>query len=210
MTNPGALPSLEDRAARGSDESRDAWVDDGTMPDALLVRRTLAGDPRAFAALVDRHSGVCLRYATRMLGTREDAEDAAQEAWLRAYRALHTYEPSRPFRTWLLTILVNRCRTAKLLQRRREARVVVDDELLTLAAVAPDASIEEDDEIARALAQLDPLQREAFLLKHVEQLSYDEMAAVTGAGVSALKMRVSRACEHLRRALADRGGSDHG
>lgn len=210
MTNPGALPSLEDRAARGSDESRDAWVDDGTMPDALLVRRTLAGDPRAFAALVDRHSGVCLRYAARMLGTREDAEDAAQEAWLRAYRALHTYEPSRPFRTWLLTILVNRCRTAKLLQRRREARVVVDDELLTLAAVAPDASIEEDDEIARALAQLDPLQREAFLLKHVEQLSYDEMAAVTGAGVSALKMRVSRACEHLRRALADRGGSDHG
>ena len=179
-------------------------VDVDSMTDATLVRRVLDGDPRAFTLLVDRHLQPCLRFATRMLGGRHDAEDVTQEALLRAYRALATYDPAGSFRTWLFAILVNRCRTS-LLQRSRYVRRVVTDEDALQNAVSGDtaASTELRIEIERALATLEPEQREAFLLKHVEQLGYEEMAAVTGAGVSALKMRVKRACERLQELLGE-------
>ena len=182
----------------------EARVDAGSMSDAALVRRVLDGDPRAFTLLVDRHLQPCLRFATRMLGNRQDAEDVTQEALLRAYRAIATYDAAGNFRTWLFAILVNRCRTS-LLQRSRYVRRVLtdDDALLGATAVDRSGATELRIEIERAVAQLEPDQREAFLLKHVEQLGYDEMAAVTGAGVSALKMRVKRACERLQELLGE-------
>jgi RNA polymerase sigma-70 factor (ECF subfamily) len=168
------------------------------MTDAACVQAALAGDPAAFAALVDRHSPACLRFARRMLGSREDAEDAAQEAFVRAHRALARYDGRTSFRTWLMSILVNRCRTALLQRHRRTRRVVLDEEALDKAAAAEGSDLELRDAIERALAQLDEAQREAFLLKHVEHLTYEEMADATGVGVSALKMRVQRACDRLQ------------
>lgn len=175
-----------------------------SMTDALLVRRVLEGDARAFTTLVDRHLQPCLRFATRMLGSRHDAEDATQEALLRAYRALATYDPGSSFRTWLFAILVNRCRTALLQRSRYVRRVVTDGDAMQSATVADGAiSAELRIEIDRAVAQLDPEQREAFLLKHVEQLDYEAMSAVTGVKISALKMRVKRACERLQHLLGE-------
>ena len=175
-----------------------------TMTDDTLVRRALNGDGHAFTALVDRHAGACLRYATRMLGNVEDAEDVTQDSLYRAYRALHSYEHSTAFRTWLMAILINRCRSMLLYRGRREARVRADPVRLELATVEADVDgIVERQAIERALASLDADLREAFLLKHVEQLTYDEMAEATGLGVSALKMRVKRACDRLRAALED-------
>jgi RNA polymerase sigma-70 factor, ECF subfamily len=183
-------------------------TDDGVGPDgdrdAALVRRVLDGDATAFTTLVDRHASACLRFATRMLGNRADAEDATQETLVRAYRALGRYEEREVFRTWLFAILVNRCRTAAMRRERRQRRVVADEHALVSAAVASDAgAVEWQTELERALATLDPEQREAFVLKHVEQWSYDEMAAATGVGVSALKMRVKRACERLQLLMAE-------
>ena len=172
--------------------------------DADLVRATLDGDATAFAELVDRHSRPCLRYATRMLGSREDAEDATQEALLRAHRALARYDGRTAFRTWLMSILINRCRTALLHRRRRTARVVYDDDAVQRArvdGVAMQAELRMT--IERAIDALDASQREAFLLKHVEQLSYDEMSAATGVGISALKMRVQRACDRLQQLIQE-------
>jgi len=169
------------------------------LTDAELVRRALAGDATAFESLFDRHVRVCLRYSTRMLGSREDAEEVTQEAFVRVHDALDRYDGQTPFRTWLLSILINRCRTVMQQNRRRTARIVLDEEAVREASVEPrerDAELREA--IGRALARLESAQREAFLLKHVEQLSYDEMALITGAGVSALKMRVQRACERLK------------
>jgi RNA polymerase sigma-70 factor (ECF subfamily) len=181
-----------------------ARVDADSMSDAALVRRVLDGDPRAFTLLVDRHLQPCLRFATRMLGNRHDAEDATQESLLRAYRALATYDESASFRTWLFAILVNRCRTSLLQRSRYVKRVLTDDDAMRSATTGDNAAaMELRIEIARAVAQLDPDQREAFLLKHVEQLGYEEMAVVTGAGVSALKMRVKRACERLQELLGE-------
>jgi len=189
------------------DAARRARVHE-TMTDAMLVRRVLAGDESAFATLVDRHAGVCLRYATRMLGNREDAEDVTQETLLRAFRSLSLYETDRPFRTWLMTILVNRCRSAALLRARREARVVADPAALDAALVPASFALAADEasRLGRALARLDARQREAFLLKHVEQMEYEEIAAATGVNVSALKMRVKRACERLRTLLTEEEG----
>jgi len=182
----------------------DARVDGDRMSDAALVRRVLEGDPRAFTQLVDRHLQPCLRFATRMLGNRQDAEDVTQEALLRAYRAIATYDGENNFRTWLFAILVNRCRTSLLQRSRYVRRVLTDEDALDDAkAVDRSGATELRIEIERAVARLDPDQREAFLLKHVEQLGYDEMAAVTGAGVSALKMRVKRACERLQELLGE-------
>ena len=183
-------------------------TDDGAGPDgdrdAALVRRVLDGDAAAFTTLVDRHAAACLRFATRMLGDRADAEDATQETLVRAYRALGHYEDREVFRTWLFTILVNRCRTAVMRRGRRERRVVVDSSVLGSASVDSDAAaVEWQAELERALAALDPEQREAFVLKHVEQWSYEEMAVATGVGVSALKMRVKRACERLQRLMRE-------
>lgn len=168
------------------------------MTDDECVRAAVAGNGAAFARLVDRHSPACLRYARRMLGSREDAEDATQEAIVRAHRALARYDGRTSFRTWLMSILVNRCRTALLQRHHRTTRVVVDEAALDQAAAADGSDLALRDAIERALAQLEPAQREAFLLKHVEQLTYEEMAQATGVGVSALKMRVQRACDRLQ------------
>jgi len=172
--------------------------------DAWSVQSALAGDARAFAELVDRHAPVCLRYATRMLGSREDAEEATQDAFLRAHRALDRFDTTMSFRTWVMSILINRCRSMLLHRRRRTARVQLDGAAVD-AARAPDRSggVELRDAIDHALAQLDPAQREAFLLKHVESMSYEEMAVATGAGISALKMRVQRACDRLQLLLRE-------
>ena len=174
------------------------------MTDGELVRSTLDGDARAFTELIDRHAPACLRYATRMLGERSDAEDVAQESFLRAHRALATYDARLPFRTWLFAILINRCRTAMARRAKRQRRVIVDGDALESAMIDDDRRAADlRDEIEWAVSLLAAEQREAFLLRHVEELSYDEMTAATGAGVSALKMRVKRACERLKILLGE-------
>jgi len=186
----------------GSDALPVAWVSLCTMDDAEVVARTLRGDTNAFAILVDRHAPVCLRYATRMLGSRDDAEDVLQEALVRAHRALGSYDASRDFRTWLLSIVANRCRTA-VATRTRRARFIAIDAADREVAGRTEISSDDLGAVQWALEQLEPKHREAFLLKHVEGLSYEEMAGITGAGISALKMRVRRACERMRDLLED-------
>jgi RNA polymerase sigma-70 factor (ECF subfamily) len=167
--------------------------------DALIIEQVLAGDVNAFAILVARYRETCARYALHMLGNREDAEEAMQDAFVRAYRALPRCEDPDRFGAWLFRILVNRCRTAGA-RRARRAQTFLSDEgaLLRVSEEHPAEQWAWREEIDRALATLRPEQREAFLLKYVEGMEYEEMAELTGVGVSALKMRVMRACDRLR------------
>jgi RNA polymerase sigma-70 factor, ECF subfamily len=167
--------------------------------DADAVRRVLGGDTDAYATLVARYRDRLARYAVHMLGDREDAEEALQDAFVRAYRSLERCDDPARFGAWLYGILVNRCRTTGARAARR-GRVFVRDEAALDGVAHPSAAerTEENDVVQRALAQLRPEYREAFLLKHVEDLEYEEMARLTGAGVSALKMRVKRAREQLQ------------
>jgi RNA polymerase sigma-70 factor (ECF subfamily) len=142
-----------------------------------------------------------MRFALRMVGNHDDAEDALQSAFIRAYRAIdRCRDPSR-VGAWLYQIVANECRSLAIRRTRRERRIVRDE--LTLRAATADGEAEQDvlEDIEYALAQLDVDQREAFIMKHVEQLSYEELAAITGDGISALKMRVKRACSRLRALL---------
>lgn len=174
------------------------------MTDAALVQQVLAGNRAAFDQLVDRHAASGLRYATRMLGDRHDAEEVAQEAWLRTYRALAQFDPQSVFRTWFFAILINRCRTAMAARVRRERVIHLDDATLRAAADPGDSdSTALRLELQRAIARLPTDQREAFLLKHVEQMEYGDMTLVVGASIPALKMRVQRACQQLRLELRE-------
>jgi RNA polymerase sigma-70 factor (ECF subfamily) len=167
--------------------------------DADCVRAVLAGDPEAFGTLVERYQHEYMRFAVRMLGSREDADEALQAAFVRAYRALAQCRDAERFGAWLYRIVVNECRTRATRRGRRERWFVRDEAALEQAAAADagdQAAVRE--EIQRALDRLPAEQREAFVLKYVEELSYEEMAEITGVGVSALKMRANRACRRLR------------
>ncbi|HEX9894857.1 MAG TPA: RNA polymerase sigma factor [Gemmatimonadales bacterium] len=173
--------------------------------DAALVADVIAGEVEAFAVLLQRYRDAYTRFAVRMLGSPEDADDALQFAFLRAFRALpKCAEPGR-FGAWLYQIVVNECRTFATRRGRRERWFVRDP--VTLEAVParenPTGEHGLRQEIQYALDRLVAEQREAFILKHVEELSYEEMAEITGVGVSALKMRVKRACEQMRDMLEE-------
>jgi len=172
--------------------------------DAELVRRVRTGDIGAYGALVARYRDRLGRYAVHMIGDREDAEEALQDSFVRAYRSLERCDDPARFGAWLYGILVNRCRTTGARAARRRRMFVNDAGALSVAAhPEPIERLEWTDAVDRALARLAPEYREAFLLKHVEDLEYGEMAKLTGAGVSALKMRVKRAREQLQKFLRE-------
>lgn len=172
--------------------------------DAELVGRVLAGDTAAYAGLVARYRDRLGRYAVHMLGSVEDAEEVLQDSFVRAYRSLKRCDNPDRFGAWLYGILVNRCRTAGARAVRRRRVFVRDEQALEGPAVSSEAERLEWSELVRwALDQLAPQFREAFLLKYVEDLEYEEMAQLTGAGVSALKMRVKRARDQLRSILQE-------
>lgn len=172
--------------------------------DAAIVARVRGGDSEAYATLVARYRGQFARYAMRMLGNREDAEEALQDAFVRAYRSIDKCDDPGRFGSWLFQILANRCRTAGTRRGRRDKTFVRDEiALLDASEEHPEDQTAWREEIQRALMMLEDDHREAFLLKHVEELGYEEIAELTGVGVSALKMRVKRACERLRALLQE-------
>jgi len=127
-----------------------------------------------------------------------------QSAFIRAYRALDRCRDPGRFAAWLYRIVANECRSYVIRRGRRERRIVRDELRLEEAAIDPPVDESDTlDDVQYALQQLDVEQREAFLMKHVEQLSYEEMAEITGDGISALKMRVKRACARLRELLEE-------
>ncbi|MGI8620163.1 MAG: RNA polymerase sigma factor [Gemmatimonadaceae bacterium] len=171
--------------------------------DEQLVDAILEGDTDVFAVLVSRYTAKYGRFAARMLGNREDGEEALQDAFVRAYRALEKWDRKSAFGPWFHSILLNQCRT-KATRRATNLRLVVDDQGAMERAVS--GGTPEDGsrpEIEVAVGKLDPLQREVFLMKYVEEMSYEEIAQVTGVGVSALKMRVKRTADRLRELLEE-------
>ncbi len=139
-----------------------------------------------------------------MLGSRVDADDALQSAFMRAFRSLRNCRQKDRFGGWLYQIVINECRTYAARQRRRDLRFTPATDAIE-RAVAPESETEAESDVGghieSALGSLPAEQREAFLLKHVEELTYEEMSEKTGVSVPALKMRVKRACDALRNLL---------
>lgn len=168
------------------------------MTEGEILRRARDGDREAFEAVVLQYHATLHRVALRMLGDPMDAQDAVQDALLRALRAIGRYDPQMPVRAWLLTILINQCRTRYRERQRRRQTFVARQELIDEHPAPTHEASHEVEQIMAAVGELPQLLREAFIFKYVEELEYHEMSAITGAGISALKMRVKRACESLR------------
>ena len=180
-----------------------------TRSDAELVARAQTGDVEAFGVLVERYHARCLRYALRFLHDHADAEDAVQDTFVRSFRALGGYRDRGRFDRWLFRILANQCRTLGARRQRENERCTqsgTDVKRGEGGAVMqrPPAPFLRA-RVQRALATLSPRLREALLLRDVEQMSYGDMAKITGDGVSALKMRVLRGRALMREALAEIG-----
>src|SRR3981081_4042593 len=137
--------------------------------DAALVTRVLHGAVTAYAARVSRYRDRYARYAVHMLGNREDAEEALQDAFTRAYRSLARCEEPERFGAWLFRILVNRCRTTGARRVRRGQTFVHDEGALMKASQEhPAEQTMWREEIERAVGELRDGQREAFLLQQRE------------------------------------------
>ncbi|HEY8105404.1 MAG TPA: RNA polymerase sigma factor [Gemmatimonadales bacterium] len=197
-------PSTEAKAggARLSQGGAAGGLSGTTESDAALVARTLAGDLNAFAGLMARYRSALGRYALHMLGNREDAEEALQDGFVRAYWALATCRDPQRFGAWLFRIVVNRCRTVRRRRRPDDRAAVLPDDLPTRGGDVSEA-LGWREEISRALARLRPHYREAFLLRYVEGMDYDEISRLTGAKEPAIRMRVKRAGDQLRELLRD-------
>jgi RNA polymerase sigma-70 factor (ECF subfamily) len=170
--------------------------------DPTLALRAKAGDRQAFAQLVDATYPRALRFALHMVGSREDAEEAVQDTFVRVYHNLKRFRDDARFEPWLFRILANRCRTL-LAKRTRHQTVIQYGEFPDRIGAASDEERDWTEEVYKLLDTLPAEQKEAFLLRHVEDMAYEDIAAVTGVGLSALRMRVKRACDTLRTRLTE-------
>jgi len=165
------------------------------VPD--LVRRCLAHDQRAMVEFVEHFRGPVFRLCFRMLGQRQDAEDAAQETFVRALRSLSRWDAQRPIMPWLLGIAGNRCRTALAARHRRPVTTgVVEEECLDRSDEFQ-AARNLAEEVQRALAHLRPEYREAFVLFHEQELTCDEIAEAVGRPTGTVKTWIRRARQEL-------------
>jgi RNA polymerase sigma-70 factor (ECF subfamily) len=174
--------------------------------DEELIARVLAGERERFSVLVQRYQEPMFRHALGMLGDADAASDLVQDSFVKAYTHLETCQDPARFAAWMFRIVRNRCMDH--LKNRRQHSVPLEDDAASAPAGDDPGTVLERAELGRevrqALESLPEAQREAFLLKHVEGRSYDEMAEMLDASVSALKMRVMRAREALQALLRDR------
>ena len=180
--------------------------------DETLTQRLAADLDGSFEALVREHQDRLYSLALRYVGSASDAEELAQDAFVRAYRALERYEPQRirdlDLRPWLTTILLNACRNhlARPSRRAADATVAVDEAVVVAgdAGHGPESHVERREAAerwARLVGSLPPLYRAAVLLRHLDGLSYEEMTAVLGRPQGTLKAQVHRGIALLRAAF---------
>ena len=176
---------------------------------AAVLARARQGDSEAFRSLVERHSRSVFHLAFRMTGNEQDAEDVVQESFLRAYKQLGRFESRANFGTWLYRIVANcsvdlmRSKQARHDQTRGDSLDEVGD-LPAVDVPGPERlarSAEIDRRVRGALADLSPLERAAFTLRHYEGRSIDEISRTLGLGTSAAKHSVFRAVKKLRAVL---------
>ncbi len=181
-----------------------------TRSDAELIERILDGERDLFAVIVGRYQELLYRTALGMLRDADAAADLVQDSFVKAYTSLSGCRDRHNFRAWIFRIVRNRCTDYLRAPAQKQVSLEADSPYLysedDLELSAERAEIRRA--VERALATLPLAQREAFLLKHVENLSYEEMAELLGTKVGALKMRVMRAREALQEALRHAGITD--
>jgi RNA polymerase sigma-70 factor (ECF subfamily) len=183
----------------------------GGASDAAAIQAVLAGDRDAYGELVRRHTRMLFRLAYRMMGNEADADDVVQDAFLRAYQKLATFESRADFGTWIYRIAVH-CALDKLARRRTEQtrRVSEETDPEEGAIQVPDLSPDPERlalsaEIAAlhevAMRALTPMERTAFILRHMEDRSTEEIAVALNVTPNTAKQSVYRAVQKVRHRL---------
>jgi RNA polymerase sigma-70 factor (ECF subfamily) len=180
--------------------------------DAELVQRVKDGDDEGFRLLVERHSRAIFRSAYRITGNSADADDVVQETFLRAYRAISTFDSRAALTTWLHRIAVNCALDLIDSRRRRENRIDAAEDLSLIASssAAPDRvalGAEMQQAIAAAMDALTGNERTAFVLRHFEGMPLEEIGQILGIRLNATKNTVFRAVRKLRQQLQPFTGS---
>lgn len=179
--------------------------------DQEIVQRVLAGEKRAYAELVERYKGKGMTLALRMLKNREDAEEALQDAFVRAFRSLARFEWRSSFSTWFYRIVYNVCSSA-LSRRGEEVSVSLQEEAeenfreLPDGATGPDLQFEDREfreAVAKAIQGLPPAYSGVVTLFFLQEMSYDEIVEITGMPLGTVKARLFRARVLLRKAVMD-------
>ncbi len=200
-----ALDAILDPQAHGAAPRTVAPQD----PEELaLVERAVAGDERAFAELVTRYQTAVYTLAYRMLGDAGEAEDAAQEVFLRIYRRLATYDAAHRFSTWVLSIASHYC--IDVLRRKRPWLVPLEtiSNWMRSRSRGPEATAlaqEQQDAVRLLLAKLPEHYRLVLLLRYWHDLGYEEIAAVVDQPVSTIKARLHRARNALAALISSEG-----
>jgi RNA polymerase sigma-70 factor (ECF subfamily) len=178
------------------------------VDEALLIARAGEGDQAAFQELVERYQGAVYNLAYRMLGAPEEAEDAAQEIFVRIYRQLARYDRSRKFSTWVLAIATNYC----IDQLRRRRLQLVPLENIIPWARAREAGPEREaldreasDELQTLLRRLPEKYRAVLILRYWEELSCAEIGEVLGVPEGTVKTQLHRARKALERLMTEQG-----
>jgi RNA polymerase sigma-70 factor (ECF subfamily) len=172
----------------------------------VWLEKARRGDQTAFGKLIEAYQRPVYNLAYRMLNNSGEAEEAAQEAFIRAYTRLHTYDPSHKFSTWMLSITSNYC--IDLIRKRRALLLSIDEPLPPHPALmsdrqkGPEAQMEmseQQDMVQSLLQELPEDYRQAVVLRYWHEMSYEEIAEMMDTSVSAIKSRLFRA----RRQLAE-------
>ncbi len=170
------------------------------LNDSHLVRRLQAGEEAAFDALLERHQRAVLNFCYRLLGNAADADDVAQETFVRLHQQRAKLDPDRPLPAWLFTVARRQC-IDRLRQRRRRHSVALSDAPELATSDASGRQREMADEIAAAVAALPEEQRAAFVLSEYHDLPDAEIAGVMGCSRKSVELRLYRAKQTLRARL---------
>ena len=178
------------------------------MNEMLLISRARGGDREAFGALVEQYRDNVYRLAYRMCGNAYDADEAAQEAFVAAWRALPNFRGDAKFSTWLYRLTTNAA--IDVMRREKRHQTVGDGEMIDLAddADSPQETVERTEQqeaVQEALATLSEEYREVLLLRYMEELDYAEIAEVLQLPSGTVKSRINRAKAALKAALLKSG-----
>ncbi len=174
----------------------------------VWLERAMEGDKEAFGNIIEAYQGPVFNLAYRMLNNANEAEEAAQEAFIRAYTRLDSYNPEHKFSTWLLSITSNYC--IDIIRKRRAILLSIDEPLaphpalMSEKSAGPESQLMQNEEqilVQSLLEKLEPDYRQAVVLRYWYDLSYEEIADMMSTTVSAIKSRLFRA----RRQLAELG-----
>jgi RNA polymerase sigma-70 factor, ECF subfamily len=176
-----------------------------TADDDALVRQCLAGDTSAFDVLVERHRRQVYQVCYRFVNNHEDASDLAQDAFLRAYRALHTFKGNSAFSTWLYRVAINVCLN-RVSAKQAPTEPLDQREHQDVRGALPDREVLRQEQAATvraAIARLPKKQRATMILRMYHELPHDEIAAILGSSVGAVKANFFHALANLKKLLLE-------